>query len=99
VAAQDARTALRTHEPEVVLCSWPPAGNTFEQHVFTTPSVQCYIVIGSRHETSSGNWAAYRAQRDFGFVIDEDLSRLVLPPEVEQAVVVFTRTGTPVPDG
>ncbi|MFI7547154.1 hypothetical protein [Actinoplanes sp. NPDC049599] len=92
VLEQDARTALRVHRPEVVVCSWPPAGNPFEQHVFTTPSVQCYVVIGSRHEASSGNWAAYRAQRDFDLVLDEELSRLVLPPEVEQAVYVFTRT-------
>jgi hypothetical protein len=91
VLEQDARTALRVHRPEVVVCSWPPAGNPFEQYVFTTPSVQCYIVIGSRHEASTGNWAAYRAQQDFDLVVDEKLSRLVLPPEVEQAVYVFTR--------
>jgi hypothetical protein len=91
VLEQDARTALRVHRPEVVVCSWPPAGNPFEQHVFATPSVRCYIVIGARHEGGTGNWAAYRAQQDFDLVVDEDLSRLVLPPEVQQAVTVFTR--------
>jgi len=92
VLRQDARTALRTHRPEVVICSWPPAGNPFEQYVFTTPSVQQYIVIGSRHETSTGNWAAYRNQSGFTLTEDEKLSRLVLPPEVNHAVLVFTRT-------
>lgn len=91
VLHQDARTALRVHQPQVVLCSWPPAGNPFEQHVFATPSVQQYIVIGSRHETSTGNWAAYRDQSDFELAEDESLSRLVLPPEVDHAVYVFTR--------
>ena len=95
VLRQDARAALRIHQPQVVLCSWPPAGNPFEQYVFTTPSVQQYIVIGSRHEASTGNWAAYRQQHDFDMVTDERLSRLVLPPEVDHAVYVFTRTSAP----
>lgn len=93
VLRQDARTALRTHQPDVVVCSWPPAGNPFEQYVFDTPSVQTYIVIGSRHEESTGNWAAYRRQDTFDMVIDEKLSRMVLPPEVDHAVLVFTRRG------
>ena len=88
---QDARTALRIHQPEVVICSWPPAGNPFEQYVFTTASVQQYIVIGSGHEASTGNWAAYRQQSDFDLQHDGRLSRLVLPPEVDHAVYVFTR--------
>ncbi|WP_199753332.1 hypothetical protein, partial [Actinoplanes sp. ATCC 53533] len=91
VLQQDARTALRIHQPQVVVCSWPPAGNPFEHHVFTAPSVQRYIVIGSRHHASTGNWTAYRSQTGFDLVVDEELSRLVLPPEVEHAVYVFTR--------
>ena len=87
----DARAALRVHRPAVVLCSWPPARNPFEQHVFTTASVEQYIVIGSRHESSTGNWIAYRTQTDFDLVEDEVLSRMVLPPEVDHAVYVFTR--------
>ena len=93
VLQQDARTALRVHQPQVVLCSWPPAGNPFEQHVFTTASVQQYIVIGSRHEHSTGNWVAYRQQTGFDLICDERLSRLVLPPEVDHAVYRFTRSG------
>jgi hypothetical protein len=59
--------------------------------VFTTASVQQYIVIGSRHEHSTGNWAAYRQQTGFDLTCDERLSRLVLPPEVDHAVYRFTR--------
>jgi hypothetical protein len=91
VLRQDARTALRAHRPQVVICSWPPAGNPFEQHVFTTPGVEQYIVIGSKHEAATGNWAAYREQRGFTFAEDPALSRLLLPPEVDHAVYVFTR--------
>jgi hypothetical protein len=92
VLRQDARTALRVHQPQVVICSWPPAGNLFEQYVFSTPSVRQYIVIGSRHEASTGNWSTYRRQITFDLVEDKNLSRLVLPPEVDHAVYIFTRT-------
>lgn len=87
----DATTALRRHQPEVVLCSWPPGGNTFERNVFTTNSVQLYVVISSRHEFAAGDWTAYRRQRTFDFAEDETLSRLVLPPELDSAVYVFHR--------
>jgi hypothetical protein len=89
----DARTALRDHRPAVVLCSWPPAGNPFERAVFVTPSVELYVVISSRHEFASGNWIDYRRQTAFAFAEDPDLSRLVLPPELESAVYVFRRVG------
>jgi hypothetical protein len=91
VARQDAKAALREHAPQVVLCSWPPAGNPFEQHVFTTPSVETYIMIGARSEAAAGNFGAYRAQTAFTFERDDALSRLVLPPETEPAVYVFER--------
>jgi hypothetical protein len=44
----DAVTALRQHAPEVVICSWPPARNTFEREIFRTRSVQMYLVIASQ---------------------------------------------------
>jgi hypothetical protein len=91
VVEQDARTALRERTPAVVVCSWPPAGNPFEQWIFKTPSVETYIMIGSRSEFAAGNWAAYRGQDAFTMRLDEDLSRLVLPPEIESAVYVFER--------
>jgi hypothetical protein len=79
----------------VVICSWPPAGNSFERHVFTTPSVELYIVIGSRHEISAGNWETYRQQTQFDLVEDETLGALVLPPALDPAVYVFTRKDRP----
>jgi hypothetical protein len=92
VVEQDAHAALRERQPEVVLCSWPPAGNPFEKWVFKTPSVKTYIVIASRSEFAAGNWADYRAQTSFSLTVDEDLGALVLPPEIESAVYVFERT-------
>jgi hypothetical protein len=87
----DARAALERHRPEVVLCSWPPPDNRFEQQVFATPSVQLYLVVASRHRFAAGAWRAYEAQRAFLGAVDEPLSRLVLPPEADPAVLVFRR--------
>jgi hypothetical protein len=94
VVEQDAHAALRERAPEVVLCSWPPAGNPFEKWVFKTPSVKTYIVIASRSELAAGNWADYRAQSAFAMREDEALGALVLPPEIESAVYVFDRRDT-----
>jgi hypothetical protein len=91
VADQDACSALRERAPEVVLCSWPPAGNTFERWVFQTPSVKTYIVISSASEHAAGNWGDYRRQTAFEMVADPELGALVLPPEIASAVYVFTR--------
>ncbi len=87
----DARGALQKHRPEVVLCSWPPPGNGFERHVLAAPYVQTYVVIGSRHAFASGDWEAYRKQQAFEWAVDERLSGLVLPPELDSAVLVFRR--------
>ena len=87
----DAREALAAYAPEVVICSWPPSQNDFERHVFNTPSVQLYIVIGSRHQFAFGNWKDYRQQSTFDLEEDKKLGALVLPPELESAVYVFRR--------
>jgi hypothetical protein len=91
VVKEDAKRALKTRSPQVVLCSWPPAGNDFERAVFATRSVELYIVISSRHRFASGNWDAYEEQTAFSFEEDAELSKLVLPPEIEAAVYVFKR--------
>lgn len=91
VIRQEAREALRVHAPAVVVCSWPPAGNRFEQHVFRVRSVQLYVVVASKHAFAAGNWDDYRAQEAFTMVEDEALGALVLPPELESAVYVFRR--------
>jgi hypothetical protein len=91
VARRDAKEALRLHTPEVVICSWPPAGNNFERQVFRTRTVQLYIVIGSRHRFAAGNWGDYRQQTTFSCEEDRELSRLVLPPELDAGVYLFRR--------
>jgi hypothetical protein len=88
----DAETALGRHSPRVVLCSWPPPGNRFERRVFRTVSVQRYIVLTTRHRFAAGDWSAYAdAQAGFDRRVDERLSKLVLPPEVDPVVLVFDR--------
>ena len=93
VEKRDAVSALEQHQPEVVICSWPPAGNGFEHRVFNTKSVELYVVIASQHAFASGNWQAYSDQQDFSYSEDAKLSKLVLPPELEGAVYVFRRNG------
>jgi hypothetical protein len=87
----DARAALRTRPAPVVLCSFPPAGNGFEKVVFSTPGVELYVVVTTRHRFAAGDWRAYEAQQAFTWSIDESLSRMVLPPEIDPAVLVFRR--------
>lgn len=91
VVRMDARQALRTYRPQVVLCSWPPPANAFERQVFATASVRTYIVVTARQELSAGDWDAYRRQQDFDLVDDPELGRLVLPRELDCAVLVFRR--------
>jgi hypothetical protein len=87
----DAKEALRLHAPEVVVCSWPPAGNNFERQIFRSRTVQLYIVINSRHRFASGNWGDYQQQSAFSIEEDRALSRLVLPPELDAGVYLFRR--------
>lgn len=87
----EAGAALQRERPPVVLCSFPPPGNGFERRVFATPEVQLYVVITSRHRHAAGDWTAYEAQTGFERTVDERLSRLVLPPELDPAVLVFRR--------
>lgn len=86
-----AKQALVKYQPQAVICSWPPPGNNFEQRVFSTRSVEIYIVIGSRYKFSAGNWDSYEAQDGFEWNIDSKLSLLVIPPELESAVLVFRK--------
>jgi hypothetical protein len=86
-----AKQALEKYQPEAVVCSWPPPGNTFEQRVFSTRSVKIYIVISSRYKFAGGNWDHYAEQTRFEWGPDRKLSSLVIPPELESAVLVFRR--------
>jgi hypothetical protein len=88
----DANAALGRHNPRVVLCSWPPPGNRFERSVFRTATVDRYVVITTRHRFAAGDWSAYAdAESGFDRRVDERLSRLVLPPEVDPVVLIFDR--------
>jgi hypothetical protein len=86
-----AKEALEKYQPQVVLCSWPPPGNPFEKEVFSTPSVELYVVIGSRYRFAGGNWEAYTGQQRFEWQADPRLSGFVLPPELESSVLVFRK--------
>lgn len=87
----DAKAALAKYAPAVVITSWAPPGNGFERAIFETPSVQLYVALGSRHREACGNFEAYERQQAFEWGVDERLSALVLPPEVDPAVRVFRR--------
>ncbi len=87
----DAKKALSKYQPAVVICSWPPAGNSFEKYVFKTKSVQCYIVIGGTSQKASGNWLDYKNQSQFHWTADQSLAQKVLPPEIGNAVLIFKR--------
>lgn len=87
----DAGAALKRFRPRVVVCSWPPANNGFERLVLADPGVELYIVIGSRHEFATGNWADYRAQTAFDLAEDPTLGAGVLPPELAGTVWLFRR--------
>jgi hypothetical protein len=94
VERMDAKQALDKYRPRVVICSWPPPNNSFEKQVFSTSSIELYIVIGSRYRFASGNWDAYAAQSQFEWNLDPRLSSCVIPPELESAVLVFRRKST-----
>lgn len=87
----EAGAALRQYQPQVVLCSWPPAQNSFEREVFRTGSVELYIAVVSAHRFASGNWADYDSQQAFTVERRPDLARLLLPPELGCEVLVFRR--------
>jgi hypothetical protein len=86
-----AKQALDKYRPQAVVCSWPPPENSFEQKIFATESVELYIMIGSRFQFAAGNWKSYETQKRFSWRTDPELSALVLPPELESAVLVFQR--------
>jgi hypothetical protein len=86
-----AKQALIQYQPQAVICSWPPPGNAFEQRIFSARSVEIYIVIGSRYKFAAGNWNSYASQDRFEWAIDHTLSSLLIPPELESAVLIFRR--------
>jgi hypothetical protein len=61
--------------------------------------VELYIVITSRHRHAAGDWNAYAAQTAFDCEAPAALAALVLPPELDPAVLVFRRRGPAHPTG
>ncbi|MFI7585881.1 SAM-dependent methyltransferase [Spongisporangium articulatum] len=91
----DAAQALRRYDPAVVVCAWPPPGNSFERKVFEAPGVEMYILITSRHRSAAGNWADYEAQAAFEMREEPRLSKALLPPGADGMVLVFRRRCEP----
>jgi hypothetical protein len=91
VEKADARAAISKYKPEIVICSWPPPNNPFEKFIFAAGHVKKYIVIGSKHEFASGNYQEYKRQTDFTMTLDQRLSGMVLPRELDNAVYIFER--------
>jgi hypothetical protein len=88
----DAVRALATLQPQAVVCSFPPPNNTFEQRVLADPRVERYLVVSTKHRFAAGTWSAYEQAKGWRWRVDEALSKLVLPPELDPAVLVFERT-------
>jgi hypothetical protein len=101
VAKLDAEVALARYRPPVVVCSFPPPNNRFEAAVFAADFVEVYLVITTRHRFAAGNWAAYQEQAVFEMQSDPQLSRLILPPEIDPALLIFRRkdSASPSPPG
>lgn len=88
-----ATEALSHYQPRVVLSCWPPALNTFEEAVFRCPSVETYIVLGSRYAFATGNFNAYQAAvgKGFSWTCSLALTALLFPEEIAGAAYVFQR--------
>jgi hypothetical protein len=95
VEKMDAATALSRYCPGVVICSFPPPKNDFERLVFATPSVESYFVITTRHRFAAGDWQAYESQTAFDLVPAPEMTRQVLPPEIDPLVLFFRRKTAP----
>lgn len=91
VLTMDALEGLRKFNPDIVICSWAPVGNTFEREIFRTKSVQMYLAISSRHSFASGNWGAYQEQKTFSCSTSEPINSLIRPVEIEQQLLIFRR--------
>ncbi len=87
----DATSALDRYQPQAVICSWPPPGNTFEKQIFLRSSVQVYLVIVSQHEYAAGDFSSYLQQKTFTMEEALDLNAMLLPPESQQRVLIFRR--------
>ncbi len=95
VLTMDGREALIRIQPQVVLCSWPPPGNTFERAILAHPSVEMYIAILSRHRYASGDHQAYARAVGFRCLKAETgpMAAMLLPSETGSVLYLFMRDG------
>ena len=92
VLQMDGREALERFKPQVVICCWPPPDNNFEQEIFSSPEVQDYLVIVSRHRYASGDHQAYAGAKEFRCVqATGQLAEMLLPHEAESVLYIFSR--------
>jgi len=98
VVKLDAITALKKLKPGVIICSWPPAANSFEREIFAASETQLYVVVGSRHHFASGDRSTYStavgtAEQPGKFTVEfsKRLTEAVLPRELDNEVLVFRR--------
>lgn len=91
VESMCAKTAVDTYQAPVVICSWPPPGNSFEAHILKSPHLEKYVVVLSKSEFASGNWNAYRSQKRFEMNEVHELSKEILPAESQSRCYVFNR--------
>lgn len=87
----DSKSALEYYKTDTVICSWPPPENNFEKYVFSSKTVNLYIVIGTKNHLFSCNQDTYQKQNNFTMELNENLSSLVLPPSNDNAVYIFRR--------
>jgi hypothetical protein len=87
----DAAKALKKYSPKIVICSWPPPNNTFEQSVFSSPSVSTYIVIGSKHQFATGARRDYLKQENFAMEVVARPDNFLAPPGLDGEVLLFKR--------
>jgi hypothetical protein len=101
VLVMDGREALIRFDPQVVLCSWPPPGNSFEREILAHPTVEMYIAILSSHRYASGDHQAYARAVGFRLLKAQTgpMAEMLLPPEAHSVLYLFMRdkgSGKPV---
>ena len=93
VLVMDGREALVRFQPQVVLCSWPPPGNSFENEILAYPAVEMYIAILSSHRYASGDHQAYARAEGFRLLKagTGPMAGMLLPPETGSILYLFIR--------
>jgi hypothetical protein len=89
----DAKGALQKYAPAVVVSCWPDPGNSWEKTILAQSSTQLYIVLGSSVPGATGDAELYSNPVGFSKTERTDLARGILPREMRNQVLLFTRLG------